>query len=677
MSKKNYKKKNKNFENQNEQKINDAKINTTDDVTEDSKEHSYTNSHSEDIFQEPNTEKVSSKKNALYIPTRKNNSFFVTSFFSDKGDKASHNNHFTYEELDDFGCWVLAEASNGGGFESEIAPTIGEMIIEEFSKKPSMDPNYIKNILLEINKKIILMQRNMYEEMKQYSYCSFVVMISDYSRVFFANVGNSRGMIIRDSGIKYITCDDTIAHIEYEKGVILHDEIRFRKDKNQLTQKFGLDIKTNINISETMVLLPGDKALLLSQGSWENLSSYDILTELNNNVRCGQWISGLIKKIRTNNTYILNNFTLCGIFFDRPIPFIREPTLWEKIGRDIETHYRKAILLICGLLLLFAGNRYYQNYKLKKNIDDYIARITKNIKTGDARIELPKFDDSINYYNTAMNLYEELKNISNDDKHSSVIEGVNDKIKESETGIKVQNLLKDGDITFDNDQYLSAKNKYQQAIRLLNNLNSKNSWFAKTKDNTIKNIAVCDVLEAAFTKKLEADSLYEQKRTKKKSLEIYEEIAPVFQENKRIRIYEEILAKLNLKEEPAPTPPPKVKKEIPINLDDTNYIALGDQSLAKGRWTESLDYYKKALSNKKYNDPITAQGKINVNNILLRGVRHETAGDDYKRSNDNTKANEKYNAAIAEYKKLNGNKYISNNMRSSILERVQSKLNLK
>lgn len=665
MSKKNNKRKNSN--NQNTEKNNYTK-NTSDNGNETN--FDTVNSEAKDNSQKEKI--VFNNKNALLLPTRKNNTLFVTSYFSDKGDKKTHNNHFTYKEFDNFACWILSESSNGGGFKNEIAPIVGEMILEEFSKNPSMDPNNLKDILLDINKKIIMMQHGMNEEMKQYSYCSFVVMVSDYSRVFFANVGNSRGIIIRDSAIKYITCDDNKAHIDYEKGIILHDEIRFRKDKTILTQKFGLDSKININISETMILLPGDKALLLSQGSWENLGDYDILSELNNNVRCGQWITGLIKKIRTNNTYILNNFTLCGVFFDRPITFIREPTLWEKLSKDIETHYRKAFLFVLVIFLFFAGNKYYENYKLNKEINDYIAQIMKNIETGDARVELPKFDESINLYNTALSLYEELKVISKDN-HSDLISGVSDKIKQSENGIKVQNLLKEGDIIFENDQYLAAKNKYQQAKNLLDNLGKKNSWFIKTIENVNKKIATCEILEDALTQKLEADPLYDNKKTKRKSLEIYEKIAPIFKDNNRMRIYEEIMTKLNIKEEP--TFVTKVKKEVFAIEDDTNYIKLGDDALASGRWTESLSYYKKALENKKYNDPTTAQGKINVNNILLRGVNQEVEGDILSKKGEKSNAIAKYNSATSEYSKLKNNKYISNSMYQNIHSRVQSKLN--
>ena len=665
MSKKNDKRKNSSSQNTEKnsytKNISDNKIKTDFDTV---------NSENKDNKGEEKI--IFNNKNALLLPTRKNNTLFVTSYFSDKGDKKTHNNHFTYKEFDNFACWILSESSNGGGFKNEIAPIVGEMILDEFSKNLSMNPNNLKEILLEINKRIIMMQHDMNEEMKQYSYCSFVVMVSDYSRVFFANVGNSRGMIIRDSAIKYITCDDSKAHIEYEKGIILHDEIRFRKDKTILIQKFGLDAKININISETMALLPGDKALLLSQGSWENLGDYDILSELNNNVRCGQWISGLIKKIRTNNTYILNNFTLCGVFFDRPIAFVREPTLWEKLSKDIQNHYRKALLFILVILLIFSGNRYYKNYKLNKEINDYIAQITRNIKTGDARIELPKFEESIDSYNTAMNLYEELKTISKDD-HSNIISDVNSKIKQSENGIKIQDLLKEGDIIFENDQYLAAKNKYQQAKKLLDNIGEKNSWFNKTTENIIKKISVCEILEEALTQKLEADPLYDNRRTKRRSLIIYEKIAHIFRDNNRIRIYEEIIAKLNVKEEHNPTP--KIKKEILIVEDKTNYITLGDDALVSGRWTESLNYYKKALENKKYNDPIIAQGKINVNNILLKGVNQEVEGDNLGKTGEKLNAITKYNNALAEYSKLKNNKYLSNSMYQSINSRVQSKLN--
>ena len=628
-------------------------------------------SHKKDNVQENHIDK---KYNALLVPSRKNSSFFVTSFFTDKGDNTNHNNHFTYQEMNEYGIWLIFDGNNGGDFQNEIAPMAGEMVLEEFAKHPTMDAKYIKEMLLQINKRIILLQKEKYQEMKQYSYCSFVIMISDYSRVLFANVGTSRGLLIRDHKIIHRTCDDSLAHLMYERGSIFYDEIRFRKDKNALTQKFGLDSKININFSEVITLLPNDKAILLSMGAWENLDEEDIITELNNNVRCGHWISGVIRKIRGNNSYFLNNFTLCGVYFNRPIPYIKAPNFFERLSKDfnaaIEEHYKKALLLLLLFLLLFGGKKYYDTYKLNKEIDNYTVQIKKNIELGDGKMTVQSFDDSVPLYNNALDIYDKLKPIAKEDA-SYLVSKVDYKIDQSEIGSQVLKTIKEGNSVFEADQYGLAKVKYQNAQKLLDKFTIENTLKSKTPKELEKKIEVSRILEEAYTKKLEADDMYEKPGQKRKAIATYKGIAPIFDEHKRIKIYEEIMSKLNIKEE---HPKPQPKKEEPRKEDTTNYIALGDQAFNRGEYTKSLSLYKKALQNKRHNDTNTAQGKINMNNIVLNGSLHESSGDSMLERKENNGAIGKYNAAIGEYRKLRGNRYLPGGV-DRLIKRTEGKLN--
>ena len=616
---------------------------------------------------------IDKKYRSLLVPSRKNNSFFVTSFFSDKGNKTHHNNHFTYEEFDDFGIWIVVDGNNGGGFENEIAPILGEMILEEFIKHPTMDPKYIKDMLLQINKRIILLQKDKYTEMKQYSFCSFVIMITDYSRILFVNVGTSRGILIRDEKVIHKTCDDSLAHLMYERGSIFYNEIRFRKDKNEITQKFGLDSKININFSETTILLPNDKAMLLSLGAWENLDEEDIISELNNNVRCGQWVSGVIKKIRTNNSYFLDNFTLCGISFNRPIPYFKDPGLFERFSKDFKekanAHYKKVLLLLILILLAFGGKKYYDNYKLNKEIDDYIEQIRDNIAFGDGKMETLSFGDSVPLYNNALEIYEKLKLVSKESM-PELIDKVDYKIEQSKIGSQILDSIKDADRIFEADQYGLAKNRYENIQELLESFTIDNPLKPRTSQELKKKIEISGILEEAYSKKLEADDMYERPREKRRAIGIYEEIAPVFNEHKRVKIYEEIMNKLNANEEPQR--PQTVR--VQVEEDTTNYINLGDAAFGRGEYSRSLSLYNQALQNRSYNDPNTARGKINMNNIILSGSIQESTGDSMVQRRDYSGAIERYEAAIIEYRKLRGDTYLPGGIDRTI-DRVNIKLN--
>jgi serine/threonine protein phosphatase PrpC len=555
-------------------------------------------------------EKPSYINTGLMKPSRKNNSLFITSFFSDKGDKPNHNNHFTYEEFDDYGVWVLVDGNNGGDFENELAPFIGEMVIEEFKKKQTIDPKEIKNMLEYIHKRCLLMQKDKYEDMKQYSFCSVVLMVTDYSRVLFAHVGNARCIFLRDEEILYRNCDDTLAHLMYEKGSILYNEIRFRRDKNSFTQRFGLDNKINIHISETFFLLPNDKAILLSQGSWENLDEEDIQLQLNNSLRCGQWITNIIKKIKTNNTFIQNNFTLCGIFMDRPLPYIREPNAIEKFGFWLKNNFIKILVAIFLIAVIVSAKIGYDYYWL----NEYNLQIKSAIENGDMETAEQNFSESIPYYRKALDIYKnKLSKISKKADYN-IVADVDYKIEQSNLGHDIIESINTAEDTFMNDEYENAKGKYIKSLELFKKFTIKNKLSEDIPPKLENNIIICNMLQEAYIKKLDADENYENERTKKAAKTLYKGIAPLFQQYEREKIYEEIISKLV--EEPE-----KIVEIVPI--DTNNYIEQGNIAFEKSQYYAALELYRKALSETNNNDKNIARGKVNMASIFLNGLEIE------------------------------------------------------
>ena len=190
----------------------------------------------------------------LNLSGRKYQSIFVTSFLSDRGDKSINNDYLTYIELEEYGCWIIVDGNNGGVFEHQIAPFIGEMLIETFIENPTIDRKKIERMLLHVHRRYREMQISNSDMTEEYSSCSIAMAVTDYSKVTFANVGNARFMMLRDNYIIKKSKDSTLAFLMYEAEKILYDEIRFRKDRNIFTHKFGIDKNIAVNVSKTMRL---------------------------------------------------------------------------------------------------------------------------------------------------------------------------------------------------------------------------------------------------------------------------------------------------------------------------------------------------------------------------------------------------------------------------------------
>lgn len=622
-------------------------------------------------IKEENEEK---KAMQLNLSGRKYQSIFVTSFLSDRGDKSVNNDYLTYIELEEYGCWIIVDGNNGGVFEHKIAPFIGEMLIETFIENPTIDRKKIERMLLHVHRRYREMQISNSDMTDEYSSCSIAMAVTDYSKVTFANVGNARFMMLRDNYIIKKSKDSTLAFLMYEAEKILYDEIRFRKDRNIFTHKFGIDKNIAVNVSKTMTLLPNDKILLLTQGAWENLDEDDIEKDTAKSQRVGQWIGNLVKSMNKNCYMNLSNHTLCGIFISRPAPLLPEPETWLSSARknfstvDKKLYKIGAVILLL-LLILFGGKKFIQYRKLEKM---YNFAIEKE-KSGDTMMAERKYRAAFEDYQTGIENYMELSKYKGNRYEERIkdLEYFSNQAKISE---KTAQSVNTADIMLKNQEFQKAVDELKSADVLALELREDNSL----KDEVKHKLATAEILNSAYEEKLKADELYLQKantnrkrqQMKKEAMEIYERIAPIFLENTQKAIYDEIIEKIEAGKAPA-------IKKAPVKITTAeSLLKEGNKMFEQFRYYKSYELYTSAL--KKSKDPKMTEmikGKINMNGILLRGVQSELDGDRLIRDKNNKEiAENKYKEAMNQYKKLRYNEYMPSQRYNVIIERLEKKI---
>lgn len=602
-------------------------------------------------IKEENEEK---KTMQLSLSGRKYQSIFMTSFLSDRGNKNVNNDYFTYIELEGYACWIIVDGNNGGVFEHKIAPFIGETLIETFIKNPTVDRKEIERMLLHVHIRYREMQISNSDMEEEYSSCSIAMAVTDYSKVTFVNIGNARFMMLRDNYIIKKSKDSTLAFLMYETEKILYNEIRFRKDKNIFTHKFGIDKNIVINTSKTITLLPNDKILLLTQGAWENIDENDIEREAVKSQRAGQWIENLVKIMNKNCHEDLSNHTLCGIFISRPAPLLPEPeSRLTKLKKDFNLmgtkSYKFGIIGVILLLILFGGKKIFQHQKLKK-MHNYAVEKEKSgyAIMGERKYRGNKYEERIkdsDYFLNQSNIFE-----------------------------KTAQSINTADIMLKNQEFSKAVNELKAADVLTSNFKEDNSL----KDEIKSKLATAEILNSAYEEKLKADELYFQnanttkkkQQSKKEAIEIYEKIAPIFLENTQKAIYDEIIKKIETEKSSLP-------KKIPAKLMTAEALLKeGNRMFNQFRYYKSYELYTLAL--KKSKDPKMTEmikGKINMNGILLRGVQRELDGDRLIRDKDNKEiAKNKYKEAMNQYKKLKYNEYMPSQRYNAIIERLEKKI---
>lgn len=621
-------------------------------------------------IKEENEEK---KAMQLNLSGRKYQSIFITSFLSDRGDKSVNNDYLTYIELEEYGCWIIVDGNNGGVFEHKIAPFIGEMLIETFIENPTIDRKKIERMLLYVHRRYREMQISNSDAVEEYSSCSIAMAVTDYSKVTFANVGNARFMMLRDNYIIKKSKDSTLAFLMYEAEKILYDEIRFRKDRNIFTHKFGIDKNIAVNVSKTMTLLPNDKILLMTQGAWENLDEDDIEKDTAKSQRVGQWIGNLVKSMNKNCYMNLSNHTLCGIFISRPAPLLLEPETWMSSVRKSfnaidKKLYKIGAIVLLLFLILFGGKKFFQYQKLEKM---YSYAVEKE-KSGDAMMVERKYRTASEDYQASVEKYIELSKYRGNRYEERIkdLEYFSNQAKISE---KIAQSISTAGIMLKNQEFQKAVDELKSADVLALELREDNSL----KDEVKYKLKSAEALNKAYEEKLKADELYLQKantnkkrqQMKKEAMEIYERIAPVFLESDQKVIYDEIIEKIEAGKAPA-------TKKAPVKTTTAeSLLKEGNKMFEQFRYYKSYELYNSAL--KKSKDPKMTEmikGKINMNGILLRGVQSELDGDRLSKNKNNKEVTKnKYKEAMNHYKKLKYNDYMPSQRYNVIVERLEKK----
>lgn len=613
---------------------------------------------------------------------RKYQSVFITSFLSERGDKPKNNGYVSYIELDNFGCWVVVDGDNGGIFKDKIAPYIGESIIESFIANPTIDKREIEKMLLSIHKKYRNMQSEEVNIEDDYSTCSIAMFVTDYAVATFASVGNARYGVLRNHKLVKKSNDDTLAYLQYEAGNILYDEIRFRKDKNIFTKRFGADRSIKINVSDIFVLRPNDRVLLYTQGAWENLDEEDIELISERAERPGKFIGNLVNKMKRNCFLSLGNYAFCGIYINRPLDVPAPPEssiskLKTQISKNKNSLKKKILVILALLILIGGGVPAYQKIKLNNQINSIEKEIAFTLEKGKAEIQEKEYAGAITNYQKIKDLYIELETYKEvPDERLKEIDSI---LEEVQILNRVQTLSKQGEDNLESYKFKEAVKAYEEAILTLGNISLEKN----IKEILSQQLEVSKKLSEVQEIKIKADELYNyqsknsrtRKDKQKEAINLYKNIAPIYKEYNKNIIYDEIIEKINKYEEENKSKPVTPKKKEPKKIVKLPAYK-GDREFREFKYYTSLKSYENAL--KGANTPEKKEylkGKITMNKQLLVAVELELKGDEYlEKRKDSKKAKKYYEEALIENKKLANNDYMPKDRYNAIINRLENKL---
>jgi protein phosphatase len=106
------------------------------------------------------------------------------------------------------------------------------------------------------------------------------MLVLDDHLAFIANVGDSRGYLLRNNVLHQITKDHSLVQKMVERGRITAEEARHHPHSNILLRTVGTERDIDIDIFR-VELEPGDKLLMCSDGLWGEVEDRDMESILN------------------------------------------------------------------------------------------------------------------------------------------------------------------------------------------------------------------------------------------------------------------------------------------------------------------------------------------------------------------------------------------------------------
>ena len=205
---------------------------------------------------------------------RRINSEFQTFHMSEEGQKLSNRDYFGYVEMDDFACYVLADSLDDEPSVNS-ARLVVDSIIRDFTEAPTMGRTVLRRYLRRAHAELLHQRGGMHLKV------AVVVAVTDYRKLRYCHVGNSRLYLIRNARILEQTLDQSLTQNLVEQERVVLDEAARHEERNNLYSFLGERGKPEIQISRKKKLEAGDLFIQLTRGVWEQCEEREFLQIVN------------------------------------------------------------------------------------------------------------------------------------------------------------------------------------------------------------------------------------------------------------------------------------------------------------------------------------------------------------------------------------------------------------
>ena len=530
---------------------------------------------------------------------RKLNSKFKTSFISEEGSYLQNKDYFAFVELDKMACYVISD-----GIDEDTEIETGKIAVTEFIRlftlRPTMNKAIIKRYLNKVNDEILNSGRNV--RLK----ASMTIAITNYSKVRYVSIGNSRFYFFKDGYLKEKSKDLSLTQEMLDDYMIPLDKAARHIERNNLSCYLGQNKISSPFISKKLKLNDGDVFTLLTKGIWENCDEKEIEDALEGAKEPQEVVDRVEEMILSKQLKELENYTFAVTYVEKAYINPKRKALIKKI---IMAAIPILLVIIVGLVVF----NIKQNKKKEQiiNMNNYVQEAEEYIKNDHIEKANSKYDE-------ALKIASKYK--------------LKDDIKEIDAGCKYTEIIIEGDKKLEEKNFEEALDQYLLALEKGEDIDDiAKSYILKKIDIAKTCISVSDLLEladaqleAGKTAESEANYLeakrlasnYYLKDEKKEAIDKLKEIYDTQGEEAAAKKEEEKQAKED--EEKAKDEEKELQKEQEDALNEAiDLRKKGDENYISGDYVNAKMYYALAKESFKKNEYYSLANELDEKMALI------------------------------------------------------------
>ena len=521
---------------------------------------------------------------------RKQNSTFRTVFLSEAGGEPVNNDYFAYVELDNYACYVIADGLNEQP-DAESARLAIETILLAFQERPSIGKKALKSYLRAGNR--ALQKADGKTSLK----ASVTVLVSNYAKVRYGHVGNTRLRLYRDGIVKVQTEDMSLGNDMAREKKQPADILSRHEERNNLYTWLGCGKGFRPYISKKIPLADGDILTLYTRGIWENLDEgelKDVFSEAKDDPQeCVDNVEDMLLSKQPEN---LENYTFVTVFVDK---VFTDPNRKRRIKKIILAIVIVLVIIVVITLAVWLLRR--QRARRTEEMERSLANTMEYIKDGNYVRAGEECEDALE----AAEKLRDKEKIENISSYRMLIEAVN----------KADGL-------YGEQEYESAQEDYMTAMERSRSADHVADEYIEKKLSAIHDyLSVYDYIQMGDSLSIKGDyRAAEEKYLLAKTLAT----GICFDTGRKDamaaldRIYEEMAKKAEEEE--------TERKELAAaQAGAAELLAEGDKAFAEGDYTGAKVYYTMALDKyqKLEDDSNSALAEIRLQSCMEKAEEKE------------------------------------------------------